>query len=226
MNIHVRRRRDTFIRMKAYRQENPGDFPVPSMQATQMDENDAVVAEIEEIAADQLGNFGEARFEYHSKGVARENLRERLSEISGISDVMSYEFPGIDLLFNIPKNLTDAAMLALGNSFHTNVGDYTDDFIRYGLAATFRADLQTAIDGFEASLTPPEQAVGSQVEATARLGEAVRRGMIARRILMGVMKVKYKNDPAKYQAWLSACHIEKDAPKDEPAPQPPAPPTP
>lgn len=220
MNIHVRRRRDTFIRMKAYRQENPGDFSAGSVETAQMDENDAVVALLEEYAANQIGSFGEARFEFHSKGIARENVREKLSEMSGLSDSMSYEFPGIDLLFNIPKHLSDAAMLALANTFHTKAGDYTDDFIRYGLAATFLTDLQAAITAFEASLTPPEMAVESQVEATAQLGETVRRGMIARRILMGVMKIKYKNDPAKYQAWLSASHIEKDAPS------PPTPPTP
>jgi hypothetical protein len=201
--------------MKAYRLENPGDFPAASVEGTQMDVNDGVVAEIEEIAANQVGKSGEARFGFNSKGICRENVRADLSEISGISDSMSYEFPGIDLLFHIPKNLTDAAMLALANAFHTKATEYKGDFIRYGLANTFLGDLQTAITEFEASLAPPEMAKDAQVEATAQLGESVRKGMISRRILMGVMKVKYKNSPAKWQAWLSASHIEKDAPKDD-----------
>lgn len=39
MNIHVRRRRDTFIRMKAHRQENPGDFPAGSVPSERLTTN-------------------------------------------------------------------------------------------------------------------------------------------------------------------------------------------
>jgi len=38
--------------------------------------------------------------------------------------------------------------------------------------------------------------------------------MIARRILQGIMKIKYKNNPSRMRAWQSASHIERDN-KDE-----------
>lgn len=214
MNIHVRRRRDAFIGMKAYRQENPEDFPA-GIETTQMDRVEAALALIEQLGSQQLGKMNDARFGFNSKGVKRENLREAMQEISGITDVMSYEFPGIDLIFHIPKNLTDAAMLALGKAFHARASEYKAAFIRYKLDAAFMENLQTAIDGFEANLLSPEMAKESQVEATAALGEAVRDGMIGRRILMGVMKVKYKNNPAKWRSWLSASHIDKDSANDD-----------
>jgi hypothetical protein len=214
MDIHVRRRRDTFIRMKGYRQENPEDFP-PGIETTQMDRVEAALALIEQLAEQQLGKMSDARFGFNSKGIKRENLRECMQEISGITDSMSYEFPGIDLIFHIPKNLADAAMLALGKAFHERAAERKSDFIRYRLKDTFLTNLQTAIDDFEASLLSPEMAKEAQVEATAALGEAVRDGMIGRRILMGVMKVKYKNNPAKWRAWLSASHIDKSSDNDD-----------
>jgi hypothetical protein len=210
--------------MKAHRLENPGDYPAASVQAAQMDVVDGCIDEIGQVSGNQLGNFGEARFEYNAKEIAREGLRVELIDIRDISKSMAYEFPGIDELFSVKVNITDAEMLGLGNAFHERAVEYKDDFIRYGLDETFMEDLQAAIDAFEASMTPPEMAVESQVQATAQLGETVRRGAIARRILLGVMKIKYKNNPAKYQAWLSASHIERDAPKDvddgEPTPTP------
>jgi len=215
MNIHVRRRRDTFIGMKAYRQEFPEDFPAGSDEAEQMDEIEAVLALIEQYGGDQAAGVGNARFNYYGKGIARENLRELMNDVSTIAGTLAYRIAGIDLMFHIPRSLPDAALLALARSFVEQAPAYKSDFTRRGLKTTFVDDLQAAIDAFEESLTPPETATDTQVEATARLGEAVRRGMIARNILKGMLKIKYKNDPAQMRAWLSASHLERDG-KDEP----------
>lgn len=214
MDIHVRRRNNTFISISAYRQQNPADFPAGSIEALQADELDIVINLIAQYASEQMSRFGDVRFGFNSKGIARENLREEVDEIGTIAKTMVYEFPGIDLIFHVPGNLADASMLALAKAFHAKFNDYVAGFKRYSLdSAVVLPKLQTAIDQFEANLAPPKMAKEAQVEATAKLGEAIRRGMIAWRILRGVMKVKYKNNPAKYQAWLSASNIEKDSPK-------------
>jgi hypothetical protein len=210
MNIHVRRRRDTFIAMKGFRMEYPDDFPAGSDEAEQMDEIEAVLALIEEYGGDQATGSGNVRYTYHSKGIARENLRELMNDISIIAGTLAYRIPGIDLIFHIPKNLPDAALLALARSFADQAPAYKGDFARRGLDPSFVTVLQAAAASFESSLPPPEMATGTQVEATAQLGEAVRRGMIARNILKGMLKIKYKNSPAKMRAWLSASHIERD----------------
>ena len=224
MNIHVRRRNDTFIRIKQFGLDNAADFPVGGVGEQRFAEIAAVVDLIEQLAADQTQGRGDARFAFHSKGTARENLREAVSEIAEISRSMVYEFPGIDLKFRLPRNLTDAGLLAIANAFLEESGQYKADFIRYGLAETFIADLQAATAAFEQSLGTPGTALDEQVEATAELGEAVRRGMIARRILDGVVRLKYKNSAGKLAAWTSASHIEKSAEKpEEPIPTPPSP---
>jgi hypothetical protein len=215
MNIHVRRRNDTFNRIIAYRQQYPEDFPAGSIEALQIEELETVTGLIAQYGAEQMGRFGDVRFGFNSKGISRENLREEVEEIGTIARTMVYEYPGIDLKFHVPGNLPDAAMLALAGAFHTRFSEDAAGFKRYGLdAGVVLPRLQTKIDAFEASLVSPEMALDAQVEATAQLGEAVRRGMIAWRILRGVIKVKYKNNPAKYQAWLSASRIEKDSPND------------
>jgi hypothetical protein len=57
------------------------------------------------------------------------------------------------------------------------------------------------------------------VEATAEIGEAIRRGMVARPILDGVVRNVYRNDVGKTAAWTSASHIEKP-PKTTETPTP------
>ncbi len=71
---------------------------------------------------------------------------------------------------------------------------------RTSLEANYLADLQAAIHEFETNLVPPEMAADARVEATAQVGEAVRRGMIAHRILQDLMKLRYKTNPARMRA--------------------------
>ena len=217
MHISVRRRRDTFIGMKAYRVEFPEDFPANSDEAEQMDEIETVLALIEQYGGEQASGLGEMRFTYNTKGIARENLREWLEDIETAAQTLAYKITGIDLIFRIPRNLADAQMLALARSFAEQAVQYRAELGKR-LGADFIDRLLAAITAFEQSLIPAESASEAKVEATAKLGEAVRRGMIARRILDGIMKIKLKNNPSRKRAWDSASHIERD---EKPEPKPP-----
>ena len=77
----------------------------------------------------------------------------------------------------------------------------------------------TAADAFEASFSNTASATAEHVAATADTSAKLREGMIAKRILDGVVQNKYNNNPGKLAAWLSASHVEK-------APKKKAPPTP
>lgn len=215
MNIHVRRRRDTFIRIKAFSIEFPEDFPAGSPHEEQMQEISTVLAGIEEAAGEQASGFGKTRFEYRGKGTNRMILRDQMEDISTVADTLAYTIEGVDLLFKVAKDLSDAALIALATAFIERAEPYKAQFVRYGLKPTFIDDLQAAKQAFEDSLTVPESASEAQVEATAKLDPLVRRGMIARNILNGLMKIKYKTNSARMRAWQSATHIDRDNPKDD-----------
>jgi hypothetical protein len=215
MNIHIRRRRDTFIRMKAFSLEFPEDFPAESVEAEQIAEISAVLDQIEQAAGEQASGIGKTSFTYHGKGTNRINLRDQMDDISTIADTLAYSIEGVDLLFKIQKNLSDAGLIALAAAFIERAEPYKEKFIRYGLKTTFIADLQAAKQAFEDSLTAPEAASEAKVEATAKLDQEVRRGMIARSILNGLMKIKYKTNAARMRAWQSASHIDRDNKNDD-----------
>ena len=70
-------------------------------------------------------------------------------------------------------------------------------------------------DAFEATFATQGSAIDSHVEATAEIGESIQRGMVARRILDGIVRNVYKSNTGKTAAWTSASHIEKDPKKKE-----------
>lgn len=217
MNINERRRYDMFIRVAQFGADNTADFPAGSVGAAQFGEVTAVIDRLQELLGDQSEGFSDARFEFNNKDTARENLREEISDINRTARSMVYAIPGIDEIFRMPRNTSDANLLAVGRAFHENSAVYEAQFVEFGLPATFRQELQDAINDFESALGTPGTAIDEQVAATAQIGEAIRRGMIARRILEGVVKNKYRSNVGKLAAWLSASHIER-APKKEKTP--------
>jgi hypothetical protein len=220
MNDQDRRRFDAFVRIVQFGVESAADFPAGSIGRVQFDEVAAVAALLDEFAANKAASVGEVRFAFVGKGSARENLRDELSDIVETARTMVYQFPGIDAKFRMPRSRNDQQMLAAARAFKVEAAPLNADFIAYGLPATFLDELQDAIDAFEASLAPAGAAIDAQVAATAEIDSAIRRGMIARRILLGVVKNKYRNNVGKLAAWTSASHIEK-APKNNNTPQNP-----
>lgn len=215
MNQNVIRYRDSFIGIKGFRQEFPEDFPAGSDEAEQADAVEAALAAIEQYGGEQASDFGNVRFAYNSKGIARVNLRETLEDWETAGRSLAYKIPGIDLIFRVPNKMTDAQLLAVARSFIEQAPTYAAG-LRNRLGATCVADLQTLVDAFEASLVPPEEATGAQVENTAQLGEAVRQGSVARRILKDLMKLKYRDNAPRMRAWESASHLERTGKKDKP----------
>lgn len=213
-----RRRLEAFIRIRQFGVDNAPDFPAGSIGAAQFAVIAAIIDEIEQFAGDQAAGWGDARQTFATKGTARENLREELYDISQTSRSMQYQFDGIEDKFRMPTNMSDQNMLATARAFYSESLAYDADFQAYGLDKNFRADLLAAIEAFEQSLNPTGSAIDDQVAGTAQIGDAIRRGMIARRILDGVVKNTYRNNVGKLAAWLSASHIERAPKSAEPKP--------
>lgn len=217
MNDSERRRYEMLVRVNQFGVDNAGDFP-SGVGAAQFAVVTTVVSETESKSALQAGGFAEAAQQFEVKDTCRENLRDEMSDISRTAKSMEYEFDGIADKFRFQPNMNDATMLATARAFITEAGPYSANFIAYGLPATFLADLTAAADAFEASFSNTAAATAEHVAATADEAAKVRTGMVIVRILDGIVKNKYANDPGKLAAWISASHVEKAPKKKEPTP--------
>ncbi len=218
MNDSERRRYECFLRIKQFGTDNTADFAAIPIAVTNFAAITAEIEFLEQYGADQQEGFGDARGATENKGTARENLRDEMSDIARTARSMEYQYDGISDRFRMPRGSSDQALLATGRAFHSEATPISADFIAYGMPAEFLTELKDAADAFEATFGPQGSAIDSHVEATAEIGEAIRRGMVARRILDGIVRNVYKTDPGKLAAWTSASHVEKPPKKKEPTP--------
>jgi hypothetical protein len=217
MNDSERRYYERGVRVSQFGIENAGDF---SGRATAEFANvTALVNATESEAAKQQSGFGEAGQQFEVKDTAREDLRDLMSTISRTAKSMEYEIDGISDKFLFRRNLNDADLLAKARAFITEAAPYNLNFKEYGMDATFITDLTVLADAFEATFASTASATAEHVSATAETASKLRQMNVSVRILDGIVKNKYANNPGKLAAWISASHVEK-APKKKTTPTP------
>lgn len=219
MNDSDRRRYEMLVRVKQFGIDNAADFT--GIATTKFAEVGSKVDETEAKSAAQQAKFGESAQQFEVKDTARENLRDEMSAIARTARSMEYSFDGVSEQFRFQRNLSDETLLARARAFATEAVANKADFIAYGLPATFIADLTAAADAFEATFASAASATAEQVAATAETAALIREGMIAKRVLDGIVRNRYAEEPGKLAAWISASHVEK-APKSPAPPPPPA----
>lgn len=213
-----RNRMEAFEKVKQYSLDNVADF-ASGMPKTQCDKIKAELVLLDGFTADQAEGIGDAGAAYVGKDTARENLSEIMFQIARTARMMEYQYPGISEKFHIPRNRTDQDMLATAKAWDKQLSENSneDHFKAYGMEDDFRTLLSDAADAFENSFGATTTGVDQRVAATALIGESIRRGMIALRILDAVMRNIYATQPGKLAAWLSASHVERP-PKKKPTP--------
>ena len=218
MNDDARRHLDTYIAMDKFGTDNASDFPGGSPGGDNFALVNTIVNQFQASGGEQMAAIGESGQQVEIKGTNRENMRAQMSAISLLARSMEYAFDGISNKFRMPRNRNDADLLAAARAFATEAVAYQADFIAYGLPVTFIADLTADADAFDASLSDTAGAKADRAEATAEIEDWVTQGMRARRILDGIVKIKYANDVGKLAAWTTASHIEKAPKKKAPTP--------
>lgn len=216
MNDRDRLRYEMQVRVAQLGVDNAADFT--GIATTNFANLKTLVDDVEATSAAQQSGFGEAAQQFEVKDTCRENLRDIMSDMSRTSKSMEYAFDGISDKFAFQRNMPDAAMLAKARAFHSESAAYEADFIAYGMDPDFRKDLNNAADAFEASFSNTASATAEHVQATADEAAKVRQGMIIVRILDGIVRNVYANDPGKLAAWFSASHVEKSPKKKTPTP--------
>ena len=184
------------------------------------DEVGTIIEGAQATGGDQASAIGDSGEQFGLKGIKREVLRNYVSVTSRTAKSMRYAFPGIEEQFKMPKNRTDADILAAGRAFVTNGLPIKADFQAFGLSADWFTEMTTAADEFEATFGPAASAQADRAEATAEMQDWVVQGMRARRVLDGIVKNVFANNPGKLAAWAQASHIERPQKK---APTPPTP---
>ncbi len=225
MKDNTRRKQDKFEREQAFMVANAADYLAGSPGAIAKAEQEALIAEMNGLSATQVSETAEGAQAINNKLNGLDNLMDMIRAMNSAANAFEFEVPGSDLLFRIPRNRSEQNLLATGRAFHQDSGPpLQSKFVDYGLAATFRDDLQDLIDAVEAAATAADTSNIQRAAAVSGLDDCARRGMILSRRINSIVQIKYQNNPQKLGAWTVASHLER-APKSTPA-QPPPPPQP
>ena len=225
MKDNTRRKQDKFEREQAFLVERAADFLAGSPGAIVMAEKAALIAEMNGLSATQVSETAEAAQALSNKNDGFDDLMAMIRAMNNAANAFEFEVPGSDLLFRLPRDRSEQNLLATGRAFHQDSASPLQiKFVDYGLAATFRDDLQDIIDAVEAALAAVDTSNIQRASAVSGLDDAARRGVILSRRANAIVKIKYQDQPQVLGARTVASHLER-APKSN-TPPPPPPPTP
>jgi hypothetical protein len=220
MTVYETRRYEMFLKVRDFFATHTADFPAASIAAVIFAPLLPIIDQLAQIAGEQISTRGTYSQTIEVKSDARDILFVMLQDISDLATTLAYEINGLEEKFRLPRNRRDQNLIAAGRAFAADAAAFEDEFIGYGMAATFIADLTAATDAFEQSLTPANVAGQDKSGKTAAVAPLVNEGMVIVRRLTPVVRKKYRNSASRLAAWEFARHVERTLP------QTPAPPNP
>lgn len=186
---------------------------------TQLDAN---ITLAEQYAAKQDAAMLDRQEATEQKRGAITALLTLLRAINLIARSIDAQMPGIADQFRMPGDSIQA-VINRARAFIIAATAIATEFISRGLAATFIADLQAAIDAADQAENLQSAALAAQTAATAALDATLKTLRTIVRELDAIIHSTFADDPGTLAAWKSASTIEA-APttkKEEPPPPPP-----
>lgn len=208
-----RRKLEKFERQKAFFAEYAAHFPAGSPGADVAAINSAVVAEMRELAGNEIYDETASRETTDDKSDLLGGMMKLLRNINRAANAFEEEIPGTNRMFRLPRNRSEKNLLATANSFLTDAEPLRKIFIDYGLDATFLNDLRNYIANIETSGQRGDEKTEERVESISGNSDAAARGMKNSRRADAVVRIKFGDEPEKLAAWTIASHLERAAKK-------------
>jgi hypothetical protein len=148
-------------------------------------------------------------------------LRKELSGIARIARELDEEaYPGAAAQFRCSRIRTYTGLLNRAHAFIEAIGPMKAVFVDHGMPADFDESLAGLVAALEAAGNRKFGGLHEQMNGTAGLDLAAKKGVKAVRVLDAIMRQKLKSNPALLAVWIQAQKIERPPKKAKaPAPQ-------
>lgn len=220
MEDNTRRKLNKFEREQAFMADNAGDFPGGTPGAVGAAKHTDIINEMNTLAAQQVSGGGSFSQAIGNQEDLYDKLVATLKKMNRAANGFEDDFPGSDIKYRMPRNRSQANLLATGQAFHDDTDAALEaEFIEWGLPASFLKDLQNLINAIKAEASAADTSEEQKAGATGGLIDAAKRGMKNSGKLDSVVRIKYADNPQKLAAWTVASHLER-APKTEKPPTP------
>lgn len=222
MDGRQRRETERNIRSNDFLTENTADFATIPMAMTLITELTARIAKVQQAFEEQLAGDGSIRQDYDVVKDTFQDLLDDMRDIAGFARSIGRAVPGLEELFRIPPGSGKRKLIAEAAVFADNAEAHKQSFLDYGMDKNFITDLRAKAAALETALNEAATSTGERVGATDTLEVDVKAASVAVESIDPIVKMVYRNNPAKLAAWKFASHVERHTPKPQTPKSPPA----
>lgn len=219
MEDRERRKFDRAERQAAYMAANAADYAANSPGARVVALINADIESVRNFAAGQTGGGRERSQHISSKRDDLDDLKELMQMLDRAGDALEDEFPGIENLFGLPRNRNEKSILAAAQAQYEASLQYEDALIEYDLPATFRAEMLALMNSVNAANNAADTSGTVSAGSTGGLKAAIGRLSQNSKKLDGINRNKLRDNPAKFAAWTTANHLERNPQKKDGTPE-------
>jgi hypothetical protein len=189
-----------------------------------------LISRAEQLDAQQRDGLLTAQAANARKRELRRRVRQaHLEHVERVATVAARDLPELGGKFVVnPRGASYLAFRTAARSLQAEAVSHKDVLVTHGLVDTVLDDLAKALDEFDQVSQQAAEAREAHVTASARLDIVAGEIMETVRVLDGVNRVRFANDPDLLAAWESASNllggpVQRGGKSDPDAPRVPAP---
>ena len=186
------------------------------------------LARADQLARQQVDGRAEVRVATGRKRELRRLIkRAHLDHLTSVAELASVEEPELIQKFVFPADATSyLAFRAAASSMAAEAESRKEFLMKHGLSEDVLTGLKTSLDQFETALEQGAAGRLSQVGATAELVTVAEEVVQIVKVMNGLVRLRFANQPELLAAWNSATNVlatPKPDTESTPSPTPPAP---
>ena len=184
----------------------------------------------DELARQQVDGLSEIRVATGRKRELRRLIiQAHLDHLVSVAEIASVEEPELEQKFRFPAGATTyLAFRAAASSLAAEAEERKELLVKHGLSEDVLTGLKTSLDQFETALEQGAAGRLARVGATAELVTVADEVVQIVKVMNGLIRIRFANQPELLAAWESATNVAA-APKSpepeastSPSPTPPA----
>lgn len=218
MASRITRENERNIRTNDFLKANMPDFEANVFATAQIELLGTKMQATGDAREMQISKHGAARQQYEIVEETTDALKQAMRDIADFAVTMADDIEGIEEKFRIPRSGGKRGRIAHARAFAIDAAEYRTIFIECGLASDFIQDLTQKADALEQSLEAASSKTAERVGSTeSKIAAHKEANKIITR-LNPIVRMFYRNNPAKLTEWNFASHVQRD---EKPKPPPP-----
>lgn len=163
---------------------------------------------LRDLGADKVSVTSAAKDATIHKGDLRDALEDAMQDIADMWKPMAKNYENAQNKFRMPRG-SDQLRIDTAGSFIEDATPLKDDFVGRGMPDNFITNLTSIRDAFDAVVNESDAARLARIGTNAQFREPLKKCREAVEDVDPIVKMIFRDEPAKLAEWLSASRVKK-----------------